>query len=568
METRTLSRRNTFASEDIIKLIQDNDLSDCNTFLVLNGGTGVGKTSSIMKAVQEELGRKLGSAQSMLVVESRTATVNQLNTNYTNYIERINGIDVCQRMGFMHMLRNNRATYDWIVIDECHGLFSEASFAEDAAYIAEWIKTARTVQHIIFITANDEYFSELSRQYFPGDYNFIYLFPDFTHYVSQTFVKEIQFIKTNKVANVISTLLVKLQGQKGIIFLKRASDVKDWFFQLLAMGAHVGMIVSQANETTAALTVAQQKQAQDAAINLSGGRAGLTMADLCELYDTMRARQGKERIRTALNYERLPDDIDILLATDTIQEGISIKTPINYIIIEGFTEVEVRQKLGRFRGDLSSLYIVFNPVSARRQTLDKKRIFEYLQQLYDNGNQTALAEFYGEQKASKSTISFLLKKQDPETGISFYIPNTPARLNTEAEFHLYTRLMEDTEATVRQTYTYPLLSGAPKILNYNEDIRNFNLEEAVRTIAKKWEGIPLKGTAQDELLEDFKEAGISDKKRKLVSSFRTCCTILSNYNIALESHKATREDLKKWPQYLSKIKEEYRVIANLEQKPQ
>lgn len=127
--------------------------------------------------------------------------------------------------------------------------------------------------------------------------------------------------------------------------------------------------------------------------------------------------------------------------------------------------------------------------------------------------------------------------------------------------------MEDTEATVRQTYTYPLLSGAPKILNYNEDIRNFNLEEAVRTIAKKWEGIPLKGTAQDELLEDFKEAGISDKKRKLVSSFRTCCTILSNYNIALESHKATREDLKKWPQYLSKIKEEYRVIANLEQKP-
>lgn len=58
--------------------------------------------------------------------------------------------------------------------------------------------------------------------------------------------------------------------------------------------------------------------------------------------------------------------------------------------------MEVRQKLGRFRGDLSSLYIVFNPVSARRQTLDKKRIFEYLQQLYDNGNQTALAEFYGE----------------------------------------------------------------------------------------------------------------------------------------------------------------------------
>lgn len=558
---RKLERRNTFASEDILRLIRENDLSDYNTFLVLNGGTGVGKTSSVMREVQLELEKKLRQPQSMLVVESRSATVLQLHTNYTDAIERINGIDVCQRLAFMHLIEKKKVNYDWVVIDECHGLFSEASFAEDAGRIASWIRDVRANVHIIFITANDEYFDELSRRYFPGNFNFIYLFPDFTHYVSHTYVKEIQFIKTTKVDDAITVLLNKLQHQKGIIFLKRASDVKDWFFRMLSAGIRVGMIVSQANETAATLTTVQEKQAQNAALNISGGRAGLTMADLCELYDTVRAQQGKEGIRAALAYERLPDDIDVLLATDTIQEGISIKTPIQYIIIEGFTEVEVRQKLGRFRGNLDLLYIIFNPVSARRQTYDKMQIFTQLLELYKNGNQTALAEFYGRQKASKSTISFLIKTYDSETGISIYKPNMPALYNCENEFHLYNRLVNDTENTVRLTYSYPLLEGAPKILNYNEDIRDFNIGEAVKKIAEKWRGIPLKGRAQEEVVEDFQEAGITDSTRHAVDTFRKCCIQFVNYGIEFKDKKASKKDLKEWPQYLEKLREEFKYIV-------
>ena len=88
----------------------------------------------------------------------------------------MNGIDVCQRIAFMNLISRDKLEYDWIVIDECHGLFSEASFAEDAEYIASWIRCRREKSHVIFVTANDEYFEELSRQYFPGNFNFIYLF--------------------------------------------------------------------------------------------------------------------------------------------------------------------------------------------------------------------------------------------------------------------------------------------------------------------------------------------------------------------------------------------------------
>lgn len=560
MEPRKLERRDTFAQEDILKLIEDNDLSNYNTFLVLNGGTGVGKTSTIMSSVRLKLEEKFSSPQSMLVVESRSAMVAQLNESYVDVIENFQGIDVCQRLGFMHMIERNNINYDWIVIDECHGLFSEASFADDAEYIASWIRSRRGNIHIIFITANDEYFEELSRQYFPGNFNFIYLFPDFTKYVSHTYVKEIQFIKTNKVEATISSFEQKFRTQKGIIFLKRASDIKDWFFKMLAAGIRVGMIVSQANETSATLTTVQQKVAQDAAINISNGQTGLTMADLCQLYDTVRESQGKEGIRAAIVKERLPEDIDVLLATDTIQEGISIKSPINYIVIEGFTEVEVRQKLGRFRGNLDLLYIIFNPSSARSQTVEKVKIFQQLQNLIAADDQVGLAEFYGRQQAMKSTISFLKKRTDPETGISFYYLNEPALRNCEAEFHLYTRLMNDTEQTVLETYTYPLLTGTPKILNYNDDVRNFNLKEQVIQIADKWRGIPLKGPAQEELIQDFKERGITDNKRKLVITFRGCCAVFSTYDIELKEKQATKKDIEQWPQYLNKVREKFKTI--------
>ena len=558
---RKLDRRNTFSWPDIQRLIQENDFSNPNTFLVLNGGTGTGKTSSIMRKVQNELELKFGKTQSLLVVESRTATVDQLNQNYNDCIEKMNGVDVCQRLAFMHKINKNEIHYDWVVIDECHGLFSEASFAEDAEFIASWIRSRRNGTHIIFVTANDEYFEELSQKYFPGDFNFIYLFPDFTHYVSHTYVKEIQFIKTNKVDDVISMILTKKKGQKGIIFLKKASAVKDWFFRMINSNIQVGMIVSQANETTASLTTTQKQLAKKAELDLSNGQAGLTMADLTELFDTVRRQQGKEGIRDAIAAERIPNDIDILLATDTIQEGISIKNRIDFIVVEGYTDVEVRQKLGRYRGNLELLYIIFNPSSARGQTIDKLRVFEQLWNWYNQGNQTALAEFYGQQKASKLTTKFIKKKINTETNESLYIINEPAYLNCQNEFHLYTRLVNDTENTVLSTYNYPLLDGTPKILDYTTDVRNFILEEKIKNIANKWRGIPLKGPAQQELIQDLIDNSISDNQYKKIETFTKACNILRKYGIEIKTGiQASKKDLIHWPNYLTKAREKYSII--------
>lgn len=565
--TRKLEKQSElkFNTEDIINLIKDNDLTDPNTFIVLNGGTGTGKTHTIMEAVKPVLEEKFKSSQSMLVVESRTLTADQLNENYNDKIETIGGIDVCQRLAFMNKIARNEANYKWIVIDECHGLFSEADFAEDAEYIASWIRSSRGDTHIIFVTANDEYFEDLSRKYFPGKFNFIYLFPDFTQYVSRTYVKEIQFFKTNRSDTVIQTLINKMGNKKGIVFLKSAAKVRDWYFKLYATeGIPAAMLVSQANKTNADLTVIQEKQAQDMALDLSGGRNGLTMADVCTAIDVMRQQMGYEGVREALVREKLPDDIQILLATDTLQEGASVKSDIEYMIVEGFTEVEVRQKLGRFRGNLTSLFIVFNPVSTREQIVGRKREFERLLRLQEEGNQGALGEAYGAQKAGKFTTIYVKKKSkfnnEKQQTVTYYEVNMPAYLNSQREYQLYNKLINATESTVLETYSYPLLNGEPQIVNF-EEIRNFNLKLELKKIVKKWVGIPLKGPAQQEIVQDFKEAGITDKSRHAITSFPKICSFMRENGISISEKQASSKDLDQWPQFLNKPREKFKFLS-------
>ena len=93
-----------------------------------------------------------------------------------------------------------------------------------------------------------------------------------------------------------------------------------------------------------------------------------------------------------------------------------------------------------------------------------------------------------------------------------------------------------------------------------EDVRNFNMEQKVKQIADKWRGIPLKGAAQQELIQDFTNLGITDSKRKLITTFRGCCAAFNSYNIEVKTKKATKKDLEVWPQFLKTQKEEYKYI--------
>lgn len=540
-----------FAVEDIIRLVRETDLSSLNTFLVLNGGTGVGKTTAIMNNVLEELDKKFGHLQSMLVVESRSITVEQLRHKYGE-------ADVCQRMGFANMIKRGNVDYDWVVIDECHGLFSEASFAEDTTVIGDWIKNRRKNQHIIFITANDEYFEDLSKQFFDDDCNFIYLFPDFTKYVSNTYVKEIQFVKTKNTNDTLNYFLAREESKKGIVFLKSASKVKDWYFKLLDQKKNVAMLVSRANQTVLSLDITQaQIAAKDLMIELSDGQSGLTLADLQDMADKQRIADGKESLFAALAEEHLPEDINILIVTDTLQEGMSLTFPkIDYMIIDGYGEVEIRQKVGRFRGNLDQLFIIFNPNNARRDFQIQSDMFAYYRKLQADNDQVELAKQFGVMKGARFKVKYILERQ-LEDGTKKYEVNEQAYLHLLKDHKDYLHLMGNTEEAVKEMYSY--LGATPKLVDPGL-IRISNQKELILEIAERWRGIPLKGPAQEALLQDFKAMGITDKQRHTINSLRGCTSLFAEVGINVTEKQATLKDIEQWPQYLNKIREKFRII--------
>lgn len=540
-----------FAQEDIIQLVRKTDLSDPDTFLVLNGGTGVGKTTAIMQRVLGELEDKFGRLQSMLVVESRSITVDQLRHKYGE-------VDVCQRLAFAHLIQKRQVDYDWVVIDECHGIFSEASFAEDTTIIGEWIRSGRKNTHIIFITANDEYFEELSKQFFSDNSTFIYLFPDFTKYVSNTYVKEIQFVKTKNTNATLDYFLAQQEGKRGIIFLKSASKVKDWYFKLLDQKKGVAMLVSRANQTALSLDTTQARVAQSALLELSEGRSGLTLADLQDMADKQRVADGKESLFEALRNEHLPNDISTLIVTDTLQEGMSLTFPkIDYMIIDGYGEVEIRQKVGRFRGNLDQLFIIFNPNNAKRDFQIQSDLFAHYRQLQADDNQVELAKQFGILQGAQFKIKYIVERQ-LENGSKRYEVNEQAYLHLLKDHKDYLHLMSNTENAVQEMYSY--LGATPSVLDPNV-IRISNQKDLILEIAERWRGIPLKGSAQEALIQDFAAMGITDKQRHPIGSLRGCTAMFEEVGITVASKQATQKDMEKWPQYLTKLREKYRYIV-------
>lgn len=546
---RQLENRSFIEDKEIVDLIEQNNILDTNTFLVLNGGTGLGKTKQTMLNLKIALARKSGRAPCIAVVESRTSTVDQINVGYIQQIESIGGITVIQRISFMNMIKKEEANkYDWIIIDECHGLFSEASFAEDAEFIATWIKTARKPnQHIIFVTANDEYFDSIARRFFPEEYNFIYLFADHTKYYSPTYVKKIYTIITNLMKSRIMSLLPQFRGKKGIFFFPRASQVLKWYEDLEDAGFSVGLMVSQANQTPATLTTIKDQQLKDALIDNSNGNSGYTIADICNIIERERIKKGLKSTRQSIIQDCLiPEDIEILIATDTLQEGVSILSQVDYIVIEGYTEVEVRQKLGRYRGNLDELYLLFNPSRVQREINEMRETFNLLFSLVSKNDQPQLGELYGRQEMAKYVNKYLIKYE--KDGKVYY------RIN-QAMYENFLETSRKYEALPSQQYAQCLLSPyvrAPaKDIIYLDpkDFKVMDLKERLYELAEKWSNIPLKGKAQQLLIEDFDKYEIRNGSKK-ITTFRSCLNMFKKINIFPQDGYSNQLLANEYPDYV------------------
>ena len=86
-------------------------------------------------------------------------------------------------------------------------LVSNFTITENIIMGMEPMKKFMGVLPYVNVKESNKKIEELSKQFFSDDSSFIYLFPDFTKYVSNTYVKEIQFIKTRNTGDTLQYFL-------------------------------------------------------------------------------------------------------------------------------------------------------------------------------------------------------------------------------------------------------------------------------------------------------------------------------------------------------------------------
>ena len=183
-------------------------------------------------------------------------------------------------------------------------------------------------------------------------------------------------------------------------------------------------------------------------------------------------------------------------------------------------------------------------------------MFAHFRKLQAEGDQVELAKQFGLLKGARFKVKYITERIKDD-GAKTYEVNEQAYLHLLKDHKDYLHLMGNTEEAVKEMYSY--LGATPKLIDPNL-IRFSNQKEMILEIAERWRGIPLKGPAQEALLQDFKAMGITDKQRHSINSLRGCTTMFTEAGVTVTEKQASLKDLEQWPQYLMKVREKYRVI--------
>lgn len=523
-------------------------LTDPSHALVFNGGTGVGKTTAIMERLKPILEERNKRPVKILIVESRSATRDQLNDLYQSETREENGIYIVQRYAFARMIEEQRLpSYDYIILDECHSLFSDSSFADDAVIVSYWIENGRREEKLIFITACDVYFDELARK-FIKTLTYDYFFPDFTKYYTGTSVRQLSYIKTSKLKETVDYIMKEKKGKKGLIFLQSARDVIRYSNYYNRMGYKTGAIISKMNETSASLALVKEDYE-----DLGIAPDLMTLSEVMEILDQERKNKGLEGIRDSLLHKTYPSDIDVIFATNTISEGISIESLVDFIVIEGFGEEEVEQKSGRYRGNLDELFLIFYP---QKFVQRMKTIEETYKFLIEHPND--LAEFYGRQEGGKIKFKFVLKRMDDDDK-PFYYLNIPALLAERKKAETYYKLMNEGLGAVKELYGHKI-SGSIREIETKE-IRETTVLEEIGPLVERWGGIPLAGSFREAFLADCINVGIRTKDGDF-PGIKGCFKFLRDNGVEIKKKTIGKKDLKQHSELEKELGTQCFVILN------
>lgn len=352
---RTIIKENEYILTKLMNQLEKLDFSNYICSPLVNGGCGIGKSTALISdEIYEIFARKLQKQNpKILFIESRSTTRDQLRDKCTNPNYTILQFDAASRTNF--------STYDIIIVDEAHSLFSDSEFAPRAtAPLAEWLRKSLCFQ--IYITASDEEFIAFANKYFSGDKEFQLTFPDLTEAHVRYTAKEMNLsISAKKVNQIIARKEYHFfqEKKRGLFFLLSAKDTVSAYQYYTELGYKCGFYVSQQNSTQ--IVVKDDELQEDDPEDFYDYSSRTITMDVLDFYKSVeksRVSAGLGEVRASLLDGHFPSDIDYLFMTAVGQEGLSLfNEKLDFIFIEDTFPLTINQKIFRYRDNVDEVFI-------------------------------------------------------------------------------------------------------------------------------------------------------------------------------------------------------------------
>lgn len=532
---RDIVKEDEYAFKRIYEQLEKMDFNNFICSPLINGGCGLGKTTALTDdRVYELFARKLKKAEpQILVIESRSTTRDQLRQKNTNPNYHFFQFQAASNLNFN--------TYDIIIIDEAHSLFSDAEFAPRAtAPLAEWLRKSLCFQ--IYITASDIEFIEFANKYFFNK-EFELTFPNLDEAHVRYTAKEMYLsISTEKISTILKRKTSHFfeENKKGLFFILSAKNVVELYNYYSSLGYKCGFYVSQQNETQ----IVKREELNDDDPDFFdeyGSRAiTIDVLDYYKMLEKQRIQMGHESLRESLLAGRFPEDVDYLFMTSTGQEGLSLfDIHLDFIFIEDTFPLTINQKIFRYRGNVDE---VFLHLPQRRIEQSLIHTMKQVQELL-NASQEFLEGYYkgagGEKRKGLARAIWYDEEEKKYKVAENYI----AFLLTKSQTFRALKENKENEEWLRANY------GQYADRFYLVDSKEDRRKDILTEFFKDKDGVLLTARMKEEWVEELKELGLKSKEGKTRFTFTTVKNYCEELNIcSFVEAKANKKDCKLNPE--------------------
>ena len=514
---RDIVKEDEYAFKRIYEQLEKMDFNNFICSPLINGGCGLGKTTALTDdRIYKLFARKLKKAEpQILVIESRSTTRDQLRKKNTNPNYHFFQFQAASNLNFN--------TYDIIIIDEAHSLFSDAEFAPRAtAPLAEWLRKSLCFQ--IYITASDIEFIEFANKYFFNK-EFELTFPNLDEAHVRYTAKEMYLsISTEKISTILKRKTSHFfeEKKKGLFFILSAKNVVELYNYYSALGYKCGFYVSQQNETQ----IVKREELNDDDPDFFdeyGSRAiTIDVLDYYKMLEKQRIQMGHESLRESLLAGRFPEDVDYLFMTSTGQEGLSLfDIHLDFIFIEDTFPLTINQKIFRYRGNVDE---VFLHLPQRRIEQSLIHTMKQVQELM-NASQEFLEGYYkgagGEKRKGLARAIWYDEEEKKYKVAENYI----AFLLTKSQTFRALKENKENEEWLRANY------GQYADRFYLVDSKEDRRKDILTEFFKDKDGVLLTAQMKEEWLKELKDLGLRNKDNETRFTFTTIKKYCEELNI-------------------------------------